>query len=72
MVAMEFLNPGTGEPDAAFAKKARDIAFENKLLVLTCGSHYNVIRLLYPLTIEEKVLDEGLGILEAALRKATA
>ncbi|MDR1977416.1 MAG: 4-aminobutyrate--2-oxoglutarate transaminase [Synergistaceae bacterium] len=72
MVAMEFLKPGTGEPDPAFVKKARDIAFENKLLVLSCGPHYNVLRLLYPLTIEDKVFDEGLGILENALRKATA
>ncbi|MDR2165853.1 MAG: 4-aminobutyrate--2-oxoglutarate transaminase [Zoogloeaceae bacterium] len=72
MLALEFLKPGTGDPDAAFAKKVQSLAFENKLLLLTCGPHYNVIRLLYPLTIEDEVFDEGLNILENAARAATA
>ena len=41
---------------------------ENGLILLSCGSHGNVIRFLFPLTIEDAVLDEGLHILAKALR----
>jgi 4-aminobutyrate aminotransferase len=37
------------------------------LLLLACGLHGNVIRLLPPLTITDEELDKGLAILEAAL-----
>ncbi len=70
MVAVEFMTPDTNEPDAAFAKKVQAYALEKKLLLLTCGPYYNVIRLLYPLTIEDAVFDEGMSILEEALAKA--
>jgi 4-aminobutyrate aminotransferase-like enzyme len=39
------------------------------LLALTCGRNSETIRVLVPLTIEEAVLDEGLGILEQSLRE---
>ena len=38
------------------------------LLLLTCGLHGNVIRLLPPLTISDDDLTRGLEILERALR----
>jgi 4-aminobutyrate aminotransferase-like enzyme len=37
------------------------------LLLLACGLHGNVIRLLPPLTITDDELAQGLAILEAAL-----
>jgi 4-aminobutyrate aminotransferase-like enzyme len=37
------------------------------LLLLACGLHGNVIRLLPPLTIGDEDLSRGLSILEAAL-----
>ena len=40
---------------------------ERGLLILTCGIDGNVVRLLTPLTASEKVLNEGLDILEAAI-----
>ena len=43
------------------------MALENGLLLLTCGVHGNVIRFLFPLTIQDAVLDEALGILAAAI-----
>jgi 4-aminobutyrate aminotransferase-like enzyme len=46
--------------------RARDAG----LLLLTCGVHGNVIRFLFPLTIEDAVLDEGLAILSAAMQDA--
>ena len=42
------------------------------LLLLTCGVHANVMRFLFPLTVPENVLDEGLAILDEALRAARA
>lgn len=45
-------------------------AFERGLLLLSCGTDGNVIRLLAPLTIEQDVLDEGLALLEESLAAA--
>ncbi|MDO4694354.1 MAG: 4-aminobutyrate--2-oxoglutarate transaminase [Eikenella sp.] len=68
MVAVEFMN--NGQPDADLPKKAQTIALENGLIVLTTGMYYNVIRFLFPLTIEDQVFEEAMGILENALRQA--
>lgn len=68
MVAVEFMN--NGQPDADLPKKAQTIALENGLIILTTGMYYNVIRFLFPLTIEDKVFEEAMGILENALRQA--
>lgn len=70
MVAIEFMKPGTDEPDPDFTKKVQTIALSKKLVILTCGPYYNNIRLLYPLTIEDALFDEGMDILESALREA--
>jgi 4-aminobutyrate aminotransferase len=67
MVAMEFAQPD-GTPDAAFTKQVQERARDAGLLLLTCGVHANVIRFLFPLTIEDVLLDEGLDILAAALK----
>jgi 4-aminobutyrate aminotransferase/(S)-3-amino-2-methylpropionate transaminase len=40
---------------------------EEGVLVLTAGTHGNVIRLLPPITIDEALLDDGLDVLEAAI-----
>lgn len=68
MVAVEFMS--NGKPDADLPKKAQTIALQNGLIVLTTGMYYNVIRFLFPLTIEDAVFDEAMGILENALREA--
>jgi 4-aminobutyrate aminotransferase len=62
MLAFEFAERG---PDRAKAVVAA--AFDRGLLLLSCGLHGNVIRLLPPLTIPDADLDEGLAILEEAL-----
>ncbi|EGY52888.1 4-aminobutyrate--2-oxoglutarate transaminase [Neisseria shayeganii] len=68
MVAVEFMN--NDQPDADLPKKAQAIALENGLIILTTGMYYNVIRFLFPLTIEDQVFEEAMGILENALRQA--
>ncbi|HTN67143.1 MAG TPA: aminotransferase class III-fold pyridoxal phosphate-dependent enzyme, partial [Burkholderiaceae bacterium] len=68
MVAVEFMKPGTREPDAEFAKQVQARALAGGLLLLSCGVYGNVIRFLFPLTISDELMHEGLAILEAALR----
>ncbi|MCY1646612.1 4-aminobutyrate--2-oxoglutarate transaminase [Caulobacter sp. SL161] len=59
-----------GGMDPARAKLICAKALERGLIVLTCGATGQAIRLLPPLTIEDEVLEEGLNLLEAALREA--
>ncbi|GAB2840029.1 4-aminobutyrate--2-oxoglutarate transaminase [Pseudoduganella ginsengisoli] len=70
MVAAEFFRPGTQTPDVDFTKLVQTRAMEKGLLLLTCGTYGNVIRFLFPLTIEDALMDEALDILEGALRSA--
>ncbi len=72
MVAAEFVDPHTRASDAAFTKRVQTLALERGLLLLICGLDANVIRFLFPLTIEDAVFDEALGILESVLRKRWA
>jgi 4-aminobutyrate aminotransferase/4-aminobutyrate aminotransferase/(S)-3-amino-2-methylpropionate transaminase len=67
MVAVEFRDPASGQPDAAFTRKVQAHALANGLLLLSCGVYGNVIRFLFPLTISDTLLEEALGVLEQAL-----
>jgi 4-aminobutyrate aminotransferase len=64
MVACEFINPQTGAPDADLTKQLQQAALKKGLLLLTCGVYGNVIRFLFPLTIEDSVFEEALQILD--------
>jgi 4-aminobutyrate aminotransferase len=68
MIAVEFRHPQDGRPDPELAAAIQQRAMRNGLLLLTCGVYGNVIRFLFPLTIEDAVLDEGLHILSEAIR----
>ncbi|KMN30548.1 4-aminobutyrate aminotransferase [Chromobacterium sp. LK1] len=68
MLAVEFNQPGSQQPDPDFAKKVQTKALESGLILLTCGVYANVIRFLFPLTIEDTVFEEALAKLEAALK----
>ncbi|MEX1167643.1 MAG: 4-aminobutyrate--2-oxoglutarate transaminase [Hydrogenophaga sp.] len=70
MVACEFVDPTTGAPDADMTKKVQAAALKRGLLLLTCGVYGNVMRFLFPLTIEDAVFDEGLEVFDAALAEA--
>ena len=58
---------GSREPRGEAGKLAAT-ALEHGLLLLSCGIYGEKVRLLYPLTISEALLDEGLDKLEAALK----
>jgi 4-aminobutyrate aminotransferase/(S)-3-amino-2-methylpropionate transaminase len=67
MVAIELVKPGTTEPDAALAKEVAAYAHRNGVILLTCGTYGNVIRLLPPLAIDDALLEEGLAVLADGL-----
>ncbi len=69
MVACEFRRTD-GSPDADFTKRVQAHALQQGLILLTCGVDANVLRFLFPLTIEDEVFDEALQILRTALRAA--
>ena len=70
MVAVEFNQPGISTPDMDFTKRVQTLALQRGLILLTCGVYGNVVRFLFPLTIGDALLDEGLDILESAMRAA--
>ena len=43
---------------------------ENGVVILKAGTYDNVIRLLPPITIDEGLLEEGLGVLDEAIGMA--
>ncbi len=67
MLAVEFAKPD-GTPDAERVKQIQQRAQKSGLLLLSCGVYGNVIRFLYPLTIEDKVFDEALAKLADAMQ----
>ena len=67
MVAVEFMRPDSDEPDAVFTKAVQQYALRNGLLLLSCGMHYNVLRFLYPITIDDRTFEQALVILQQAL-----
>ena len=54
-------------PDPELAKAVSQQAFDNGLILLSCGLYGNALRVLAPLTISDQTLNEGLDILENAL-----
>ena len=71
MVAFELVKDAkTKEPDAEATAAVLAHAEKRGLILLSCGTSANVVRLLAPLTIPDAVLNEGLDILAAALGDA--
>ena len=68
MLALELVTDReTKEPAAEIAKRTTEAARENGLILLSCGTYGNVIRILVPLVISDDDLDRGLEILEESL-----
>jgi len=67
MMAVEFVDPATGEPDAALTARVAKAAHLAGVIVLTCGTYGNVVRFLPPLTIPVELLEEGLDVVLDAL-----
>jgi len=66
MVAIELGKDGdAGQPDAALTGAIVKEAARRGLILLSCGTSANVIRVLVPLTASDALLDEGLAIIAA-------
>jgi 4-aminobutyrate aminotransferase / (S)-3-amino-2-methylpropionate transaminase / 5-aminovalerate transaminase len=69
MIAFDLVSQrGSTTPDGAMAKQATARALEQGLILLSCGVSGETIRLLYPLTIEDDLFEQGLDRLATALR----
>ena len=67
MIAAEFNTADGSAPNPDFANQVRAEALERGLVLLTCGVFGNVIRFLAPLTIEDDIFAEAMGITEASI-----
>jgi 4-aminobutyrate aminotransferase/(S)-3-amino-2-methylpropionate transaminase len=73
MLAIELVaDPATKAPDAELAQRIIDAARDRGLLLLKCGPHKNVVRLLPPLTASPEEVTSGAARLEAAVLAAKA
>jgi 4-aminobutyrate aminotransferase / (S)-3-amino-2-methylpropionate transaminase / 5-aminovalerate transaminase len=68
MVAIELCKNGDPhQPNAEMAKALASEATKRGLILLTCGTYGNVVRILVPLTASDAIVDEGLAIIDACL-----
>ncbi|MDX2416862.1 MAG: 4-aminobutyrate--2-oxoglutarate transaminase [Xanthomonadales bacterium] len=68
MIAMELVkngDPDSPDPDLTTALVTK--AWQNGLILLSCGIRGNVIRFLPALTISDELIDEGMNIVERCL-----
>jgi 4-aminobutyrate aminotransferase / (S)-3-amino-2-methylpropionate transaminase / 5-aminovalerate transaminase len=72
MVAMELVEDrGSKRPAKEATARVIEECYRQGLITLKAGTYDNVIRLLPPLTIDDDLLEEGLGLLGKALAAAT-
>ena len=68
MIAFDLLTAHAGDDvDPAATREVVTRAHSLGLILLSCGAQGEAVRLLFPLTIPETVLEEGMGLLEQAL-----
>ena len=73
MLAIELVeDPVTKSPATGLATRITAEAAQHGLLLLKAGVHGNCIRVLCPLTIDDRELDEALGAWEEALETVLA
>ena len=71
MIGFDVLNDA-GVPDGAAAKAVCAKALAEGLILLSCGTGGETIRILVPLTASDAVIEEGLAIIEPVLPKVSA
>jgi 4-aminobutyrate aminotransferase/(S)-3-amino-2-methylpropionate transaminase len=67
MLGLELVKAPDNAPAADEAKQMVDFCHENGLVILSCGSYGNVIRVLAPFVITDDQLQKGLAIMEEGL-----
>ncbi len=72
MIAVEFFKAAKGrEPAPELVKNLVAEAARRGLILLSCGTYGNVVRILVPLTASDAILDEALDLFEASLDAVT-
>ena len=67
MIAIEFVEPGTKNPNSAAVDHVVKYCHQNGVLVLNAGTFGNVIRFLPPLAITDAQLHEAMDVVAAAV-----
>jgi 4-aminobutyrate aminotransferase len=70
MVALEFADPDGLRPRADLAKAFIQAAFERKLLLLSCGTYGQVVRIIPPLVTNDTEIDSAISVMSEALASA--
>jgi 4-aminobutyrate aminotransferase/(S)-3-amino-2-methylpropionate transaminase len=68
MLAIELVHAGSKEPNPELTKAVASACLKEGVIILTCGTYGNVIRLLPPLVITDELLNDGLDVLAAAIK----
>ncbi len=68
MVAIELIEPGTTNPNAAAANAIVNYCRSQGVVAISAGTYGNVVRLLPPLVITDAQLSDGLSVLADAVR----
>jgi 4-aminobutyrate aminotransferase/(S)-3-amino-2-methylpropionate transaminase len=67
MQAIEFVEPGTMNPNSKAVEAVSKYAHSQGVVILSAGTHGNVIRFLPPLVISDALLNQALDIVEAGI-----
>ena len=69
MIAIEFVKDRTTrEPDPDAVAKISSYCLQHGVITMRAGLYTNCVRLLMPLVITDEQLQEGLAVLDAAVR----
>jgi 4-aminobutyrate aminotransferase/(S)-3-amino-2-methylpropionate transaminase len=71
MVAVELVEPGTKTPDPGTTQAVARACHAAGVVVLTCGTYGNVLRFLPPLVISDRLLADGLDVVEEAFAQVS-
>ena len=71
MIALEFVKPGSKDPNPEAAKQIAATCLEKGVAILTCGTYGNIVRLLPPLVIDFDLLRDGLRVFAKAIEDAS-
>jgi len=71
MIGVELVKKD-GTPNKELQKQIRKVCLDSGMVVLSCGAHDNVLRLVPPLNLSQAELDEGWEILNGAFQEVAA
>lgn len=70
MIGVEFIVPGTKDPNPDIVKKIRELCLKDGLILISCGSQDQVMRIVPALLVTKEQIDSALEIFENALKAA--